>query len=411
MDFISNKRLIFLFIVIAIVFGFIGGYVANTERVAPTFFAGADKNSNLDLKTSAAPLVVPKSSLVQEEAIINIVKKYSPAVVSVIVSKDVPVLEQCSVSPFGNDPFFKQFFGDIQIPAQCQKGTKLQEVGGGSGFIISSDGLILTNKHVVADAKAEYTVLTNDEKKYTAQVLARDPLKDLAIIKIEASNLPTVTLGDSSSINVGQTAIAIGNALGEFRNTISVGIISGLARTIVASGGGVSEELRNIIQTDAAINSGNSGGPLLNLKGEVIGVNVAVAQGAQGISFALPINEAKKAVQGVRSQGKIVYPFLGIKFATITENVQKANNLPVSEGAWLKASNSESPIVKDSPADKAGLEAGNIITEVNGEKLTAKNPLSDVIQKYSVGDTINLKVLRGDQTLTIPVKLEERKFK
>ena len=299
----STPKSILVLVAIAIVSGFIGGYVANNASTAPALFVGADKNNNLDLKTSAAPLAVPKASLAQEEAVINIVKKYSPAVVSVIVSKDVPVLEKCSVSPFGNDPFFKQFFGDIQIQPQCQKGTKLKEVGGG-----------------------------------------------------------------------------------------------------------ISEELRNIIQTDAAINSGNSGGPLLNLKGEVIGVNVAMAQDAQGISFALPINEAKKAVQGVKSQGKIVYPFLGIKFATITESVQKANNLPVSEGAWLKASNGESSIVKDSPADKAGLKAGNIITEVNGEKLTTKNLLSDVIQKFNVGETINLKVLRGEQTITIPVKLEERKF-
>lgn len=408
--FLQNKiKSTILFVFVAIVAGFVGGYAANRPSTALGLSAAPL------VQNAQKPLVIPKSSFAQEEAVISIVKKYSPAVVSVIVSKDVPIVERCYVNPFGNepffnDPFFKQFFGEFLVPSECQKGFQRRELGGGTGFIISSDGLILTNKHVVADTKAEYTVLTNDEKKYTAKVLARDPLKDLAVIKIEANNLPTAALGDSNNIQIGQTVIAIGNALGEFRNTVSTGIVSGLARTIVASGGGVSEELRNIIQTDAAINSGNSGGPLLNLKGEVIGVNVAVAQGAQGISFSLPINEAKKSLQSVRSQGRIVYPYIGIRFVTLDETLKKENNLPVSEGAWLKSSNTETVIAKGSPAEKAGLKAGDIITEINNEKLTTKIILSDVIQKYAVGQTITLKVLRGSQTLTILVMLEERKF-
>jgi len=349
-----------IFIAVAILAGFLGGYVANIPNSGYVIAPG---DNSITGSNNSGQLVIPKTSFAQEEAITGIVKKYSPAVVSVIVSKDMPVLENCYVNPFGNDPFFQQFFGNIQIPVQCQKGYQKQEVGGGTGFIISSDGLILTNKHVVSDTTAEYTVLTNDEKKYTATVLARDPLKDLAVIKIEASNLPTVVLGNSDGLQIGQTVIAIGNALGEFRNTISTGIVSGLARTIIASGGGQSEELRNIIQTDAAINPGNSGGPLLNLRGEVIGVNVAVAEGAQGIGFALPINEAKKAVNGVKSQGKIVYPFIGINYVSITETIQKDNKLPVSEGAWIKPQTSA--IAKASPAEKAGLKAGDIITEVN----------------------------------------------
>ncbi|MBI2454422.1 MAG: trypsin-like peptidase domain-containing protein [Parcubacteria group bacterium] len=391
----------------AITAGFVGGYVANQPYWA---YGLSGSPATPSIVKNERPLVIPKTSFAQEEAVISIVKKYSPAVVSVIVSKDVPVVERCYISPFGEDPFFKQFFGDFLVPSECQNGFKRQEVGGGTGFVISADGLIVTNKHVVADTKAEYTVLTNDEKKYPAKVLARDPLKDLAIIKIEAANLPTVVLGDSNNLEIGQTVIAIGNALGEFRNTVSMGIISGLARTIVASGGGVTEELRNIIQTDAAINPGNSGGPLLNLKGEVIGVNVAVAQGAQGVSFALPVNEVKKSINSVKAQGRIVYPYIGIRYVTLNEAIKKENNLPVSEGAWLKPSGNEAVVVKDSPAEKAGLKAGDIITEVNGEKLTSKNILSDVIQKYIIGQTINLKILRSGQTLTIPVKLEERKF-
>lgn len=398
--FLKDEKLksFLFFVALSITAGFFGGYVANLSNNSGVIPAIGNSDG----------LSISKTSFAQEEAITGIVKRYSPAVVSIIVSKDVPVIERCYINPFGDDPFFQRFFGNFLIPSECQKGYKKQEVGGGSGFIISQDGLILTNKHVVSDTAAEYTVLTNDEKKYTATVLARDPLKDLAVIKIEATDLPTVVLGDSDSIQIGQTVIAIGNALGEFRNTVSTGIVSGLARTIIASGGGQSEELRNIIQTDAAINSGNSGGPLLNLHGEVIGVNVAMAEGAQGIAFSLPINEAKKAVEGVKTQGKIVYPFIGINYVSITESIQKANDLPVSEGAWIKPQ--ASAIVAGSPAEKAGLKSGDIITEINGEKVTSKNIIGDIIQKYNVGDTITLKVLRGSDTLEIKVILEERKF-
>src|SRR3989344_3159305 len=220
-----------------------------------------------------------------ESQIINAVKAVSPAVVAITISKYVPIIEQCPYNPFSNlSPEFQQFFGqNLQFYQPCQKGTKLQEVGGGSGFIISADGLILTNKHVVADTAAEYTVFTNDGKKYSADVLTRDPNIDIAVMKINAANLPKIKLGDSDSIQVGQTAIAIGNALGEFRNTVSAGIISGLSRDITASGGGLTEKIYNVIQTDASINPGNSGGPLLNLRGEVMGINTAIAQNAQSI--------------------------------------------------------------------------------------------------------------------------------
>jgi len=237
-----------------------------------------------------------------ETQIVKAVKTASPAVVAVTISKNVPIIEQCPYNPFSNlPPEFQQFFGpNVQFYQPCQKGTKLQEVGGGSGFIISGDGVILTNKHVVADTAAEYTVFTNDGKKYSAKVLTRDPDIDIAVIKINASNLPTIKLGDSDSIQVGQTAIAIGNALGEFRNTVNVGIVSGLSRNITASGGnGLIEKIYNVIQTDASINPGNSGGPLLNLRGEIIGINTAIAQNAQSIGFAIPVNQVKKIVSDI----------------------------------------------------------------------------------------------------------------
>lgn len=234
-----------------------------------------------------------------EAQVINAVKTASPAVVAITISKYVPIIEQCPYNPFSDlPPEFQQFFGqNLQFYQPCQKGTKLQEVGGGSGFIISSDGLILTNKHVVADTAAQYTVFTNDGKKYSAKVLARDSNIDIAVIKIDAANLPQIKLGDSDTILVGQTAIAIGNALGEFRNTVNVGVVSGLSRDITASGGGLMERIYNVIQTDASINPGNSGGPLLNLRGEVIGINTAIAQNAQSIGFAIPINQAKKIIR------------------------------------------------------------------------------------------------------------------
>ena len=241
-----------------------------------------------------------------EEQVIQAVKTAAPAVVAIIISKNVPIIEQCPYDPFSNlPPEFRQFFGQgMQFYQPCQKGTKLQEVGGGSGFIVSNDGVILTNKHVVQDKTAEYTVFTNDGKKYPAKILARDPNMDIAIVKIEASNLPKLKLGNSDSIQVGQIAIAIGNALGEFKNTVNMGIVSGLSREITASGGGMTETIYNVIQTDASINSGNSGGPLLNLRGEVMGINTAIAQNAQSIGFAIPVNQVKKIVNDILNPKK-----------------------------------------------------------------------------------------------------------
>ncbi len=348
-----------------------------------------------------------------EQAVIRAVETASPSVVSIIISKDLPVLEQCPYNPFANlPPEFQGLFGDngTQFYTQCQKGTKLQEVGGGSGFIVSSSGLILTNKHVVEDAKAEYTVLMNDGKKYDAKVLARDPAQDLAIIKIDATGLPVVTLGDSNNIKLGQTAIAIGNALGEFRNTVSVGVVSGLARTVTAGGlsSGSSETLDNVIQTDAAINPGNSGGPLLNLKGEVIGIDTAVVSGAQNVGFAIPINRAKKDITSVIASGTIKTPYLGVRYVLVTAESAKSDNLPVDYGALIKSSSSGVGVESNSPAVKAGLKEGDIILEVNSVRVDNNNSLADLVQQHNVGDTITLKVQRGADTLTLTATLAER---
>jgi len=387
--------LILVIILVSVISGFSAGIVGGL------FYAS--KMPSLAEKT-----YTPQTS--QEETIIQAVKEVSPAVVSIIISKDLPVFEQYFYNPFPE--FFGQSPFEFQVPGYRQKGTEKQEIGGGTGFIISEDGLILTNKHVVSDENADYTVLTNDGQKFPAKVLARDPVQDLAVIKI-AKNVSKpfsiVKLGDSGELQIGQTVIAIGNALGEFRNTVSVGVISGLSRSITASGGGLVEILEDIIQTDAAINEGNSGGPLLNLKGEVVGVNTATVSGAQSIGFAIPINKAKKDIEQVKTGGKIVYPFLGVRYVLVTEKVKQDNNLSVDYGAYItKGEQGEPAVEPGSAADKVGLKEGDIILEFNNEKITTDNTLAKIITKYSPGDKVLLKILRGDKEIDIEVVLGER---
>jgi len=340
----------------------------------------------------------------RETKIINTVKENSPSVVSITVSKNMPVYQYTDPFQYG-DPF-----GAFVVP-QIQ-GYEMQPIGEGSGFIVSEDGLILTNKHVVDQAGAQYTVITSDQKEYTAKILATDPVQDIAILKIDGTGFRPVNLGNSSDLQIGQTVIAIGNALGEFPNTVSTGVISGLSRTITASDSGQSqssEKLDNVIQTDAAINSGNSGGPLLNISGEVIGMNTAIASQGQGIGFALPIDLAKRDIEQVKNAGKISYPFLGIQYTLVNSEVVKKNNLSVDYGALImKSSGSANPaVVAGSPASKAGLKEGDVILEFNGEKITEDNALSKIISKYLPGDNVALKVLRAGKELSISVTLGE----
>jgi len=360
------------------------------------------------------PNTSPQSSYVaqdtQEQLVIRAVKKVSPSVVSIIISKNVPVFEEYFSNPFKE---FQQFFGEpfqFEIPQYRQKGTEKREIGGGTGFIISEDGMVLTNKHVVSEKDAEYTVFTNDGKKYPAKVLAKDPAQDFAILKIESDRkFRPVSFGDSDKLQIGQTVIAIGNALGEFRNTVSVGVVSGLGRTITASGAGLVETIEDVIQTDAAINRGNSGGPLLNLKGEVVGINTATVVGAQNIGFAIPIDKVKISIEKFKQTGKITYPFLGVRYVLVTKEIQEKNNLPVDYGALIaRGRNGESAVIPGSAAENAGLKEGDIILKFNGEKITTQNSLSKIIMKYKPGDKVNLEVLRNGKKISIEATLGER---
>lgn len=357
---------------------------------------------------STAPATQTSQTLsVQEDsATTDVAKKIAPAVVSIIASKDYSkVYQNPQSSPF-------DIFGfplDLSQPDQPQG---LQEIGGGTGFIVKSDGTIVTNKHVVEIAGAdEFKVVLNDERTFLATIVATDPTRDIAIIKIDANDLPTVELGDSSTLEVGQTVIAIGNALGEFRNTATKGIISGLSRSLVAGdGSGMSERIEDAIQTDAAINRGNSGGPLLNLKGQAIGINTAVSQAGQNIGFAIPIKFVSQDLESVSASGKIVRPFLGVCYSIIDKDFAKQNSLPVDYGALIKQGQGCAvAVVPGSPADKAGIIENDIILEIAGTKVDATHSLTGLLANQKVGETIQVKLYHKGEQKTVDVTLEERK--
>ena len=340
----------------------------------------------------------------EKSPITKVVKKILPAVVSITISKMLPVFE----SPFGGpSPFgLEQFF---MVP----KGKKKIKIGGGAGFIVDPSGIILTNRHVVADPHAEYVVILNEEKKCPAEVLARDPIHDIAILKIKEKSLPVVEPGDSSKLELGQTVIAIGNTLGTFRNTVTVGVVSGLSREITAGDARTQQvtKLRGLIQTDAAINPGNSGGPLVDVEGKVIGINTAMVFLAENIGFALPINNAKKDLEDLKRYGKIRQPFLGVRYVLLNKELQEKFNLPIAHGALVVSEPGPEgeAVVPGGAAERAGIKEGDVILEVRKEKISQKYPLEDILQKCKIGETIDLKALRNGREIMFKVTPAERK--
>lgn len=387
----------------AFIFGFLGGMFSQSHFSVFPSAGEKESSSALPRKTQ---LLYSNS---YEKQVIQVVKNSEQSVVSIIATKDLPVVEQYFVNPFQdffpqNSPFNFQF----QIPQYRKKGTKPQEVSAGSGFVIDKRGYIATNRHVVEDPKAKYTVLMNDGKKYPARVVARDPHRDFAVLKINKTNLPVLSLGDSNNLVLGQTVIAIGNALGEFRNTVSRGVVSGLARSVnVQDDKGQEVTLHNVIQTDAAINRGNSGGPLLNLQGQVVGINTAMAVGAQNIGFAIPINLVKGALKQALTTGKIQIPYLGVRYVPVTPAVQEDRNLAVNYGALLVGEDSKPAVEPGSPAAKANLRKNDIILKFNGQKIDTHHRLVDLVQGSKVGEKATLEIWRQGKIIKKTVILSQ----
>lgn len=350
-----------------------------------------------------------------QEKVVQAIKKTIPAVVNIAITKELKEIEkEFPMGLFGFDPGIKEELKLRlrQIPRDEKGRIKM---GGGSGFIVSSDGLIITNRHVIIDPKANYSVIASDGKKYEAMVLATDPTSDVAIIKIGAENLPTIELGDASKLQLGQSVIAIGYALGEFQNTVSIGIVSGLSRFIKATTdiSGHQQKLKGLIQTDAAINPGNSGGPLINLEGKAIGINVAVVYGAQNIGFAIPIGRAIRDLEEIKKYSRIRRPFLGIRYVLINPEIKTYLKLPFNYGALIvnEGMPDGQAVVKGSAAAEAGLKEGDIITSINKKKISFDNTIEDVISELEVGSEIEIEIYRKNKIINKKAKLKEYPLK
>lgn len=320
----------------------------------------------------------------------------SPAVVSVVALKDL-------------SEYYNQFFFFNGVPPEVESG-ELQQVSSGSAFIVSEGGLAVTNRHVVSDTEAEYVAFLSDGTQMEVEVLGLDTLNDIALLQLKGvKDLPYLEFADSDEIEVGDRVLAIGNALGEYANTTTAGIISATGRQIVASSGGRASNLVNLIQTDAAINPGNSGGPLVNMEGKLVGMNTAIDSSAEGIGFAIAANDINNVVESYEENGRIVRPYLGVRYILINEGFQKQNNLSVEKGAYVLGDSQAGlvGVIKDSPADKAGIREGDVILSVEGEEISENFDLSNAISAYSVGDKVKMEILRDEKTMEVTVTLEE----
>lgn len=346
--------------------GMVSGLVAVGKVSTPITFLSSGNDGN--------------SANFTEGSIADIADKVSKSVVSIVTSTQAT-----------------DFFGQNH-----------ESSAAGTGIIVTSDGYILTNKHVINGASRVSVILDDGTTYEDVEVVATDPLNDVAFLKIkDVSDLAQATLGDSKTINVGQQVIAIGNALGEYQNTVTAGIISGTGRSVTASDGSGrnAETLSDMIQTDAAINSGNSGGPLVNAAGEVIGINTATSTSAENMGFAIPISSAKGMLKQLIETGKAERTYLGVYSVEITPEAAKAYNLPVNSGAYVYSSSAYTAVSKDSPAAKAGIKDKDIITAVNGTKVGSAGSLSSLIGEYKPGDTVQLTVIREGNEIAINATL------
>jgi serine protease Do len=336
-----------------------------------------------------------------DKRVIKVIKKVMPSVVSIAIAERLTDLEK--QFPKGFNP---------TIPDGTADSRGMVQTGGGSGFIVAANGLILTNKHVVSEKKAEYTVILSDGRSFPATILSRDPINDVAILKIDAKGLPCVRLGDATQLQLGQSLIAIGNALGIFRNTVSVGIVSGLSRSITAQSepDAPPQEMRGLIQTDAAINPGNSGGPIVDSDGLVVGVNAAIVSGAQSIGFAIPVNAARRDIDDIKKYGRIRRPLLGLRYTMIDKEFQKKMSLGVDYGALvMRETQHDDAVIIDSPAEKAGILENDVVLTFNGKKLDREHPIVDFLEESNVGDVVELSILRDGKEFLAKAVLEERK--
>ncbi|OGE25733.1 hypothetical protein A3H85_01115 [Candidatus Daviesbacteria bacterium RIFCSPLOWO2_02_FULL_40_8] len=333
---------------------------------------------NIPSALEVAPGQKIKAVVDEESAVIDVVEKSSPSVIAIGSTRKV-------FNPF--DPF--------SVP-------RSQSATIGTGFVVSEKGIIVTNKHVVEDRNAIYSVIAKDDKKFEIRKIYRDPVLDLAIVQIDADNsLQPLDLGDSSKLKIGQTVIAIGNALGKFTNSVTTGVVSGVGRSVGIGDPytGSYESLDDLIQTDAAINPGNSGGPLLNSSGQVIGVNVATTQGAQNIGFAIPIDAVKKITDEFIKTGSVSRPFLGVQYQFISKDLALLNEMP--QGAYVRE------IIKDSGADKAGVKVGDMIVKIDGKSVTDEGTISSTISSKKIGESLSLVLWNDGKERTVNATLQE----
>lgn len=335
------------------------------------------------------PTTETKRIFHEESAVINVAEKVSPSVVTIGFEKTTSVVEPFLLTPFG-----------FEISPRQKQETVEQDIA--TGFIIAAGGLIVTNKHVVSDPQAAYKIITKDDQAYEVEKIYRDPVNDLAILKIEAAGLVPVEMGDSDELKVGQFVVAIGTALGEFRHTVTTGVISGLGRGITAGSPfeGYVERIDNVIQTDAAISPGNSGGPLLNSVGQVVGVSVAIASGGENIGFAIPINIVKESIENFNQTGQFSRPFLGVRYRMIGQDLALMNEVP--QGAYIVE------VIKDSAAAEAGIKPGDIIVRFDGQAVREEEGgLAKLISTKKIGDRIELVFFRdGQETSTLVILAE-----